>query len=182
MHEFGQTNKIMVIAKFWHRWITVFVSAQIQRVLDHADNCSCGEIFDRGIPTNVTCDNCSHFVYTVNNCCHMLLNTIKVFGLNARGYHLTAFIACVSVTRADLSTVSSLPRYLLVCSVLFSVLSIDVRLQLCQPCFSSWLAWLCSCRMLTLSVCGREDSWKHKLLFLQSHESSCSRLHQSYDA
>lgn len=114
----------------------------------------------------------------MNNCCHTLLNTIKVFGLNAQVYRLTAFIACVSVTHpsADLTLLSSLPRYLLVCSVLFSVLSMDVLLQLHQPYFSSWSAWLCSCRTLTLSSCGREDSWKHKLLFLQSHESSCSRL------
>lgn len=69
----------------------------------------------------------------------MLLNTIKVFGLNTQVYRLTAFIACVSVTHpsADLTLLSSLPRYLLVCSVLFSVLSMDVLLQLHQPYFSS---------------------------------------------
>lgn len=48
-------------------------------------------------------------VCIVINCCHKLLNTIMVFRLNAQGYHLTAFIACVSIT-----SVSSLPRYLLV--------------------------------------------------------------------
>lgn len=63
MHEFGQTNKILVIAKFWQRRIAVFVPGQIRRVLDHTDDCSSGEIDGSGIPISVTRNSCSLILY-----------------------------------------------------------------------------------------------------------------------
>lgn len=69
-------------------------------------------------------------------CC---LTQSKSFLLNAQNCHFYFFISYASVAHEELSTVCSLPstQLLIVFSLPFTVMSLNVWLQLCQPPFRS---------------------------------------------